>query len=223
MLSWSDDVRIIRLSQSTALSDIRKNLKAHGFESKIKQVQLESSSSHKITKNIERISISSATIDEIISAHSKRIKSSSTPITDPYSMLIYACKYGHSDLLSALIAKDAETCKHDSNLTTPLIHCLLNNQLECAEVLLESETNKQSSVNLTDKTGRTALIIATTKKMIDACMLLSSHGAEVDLCVNTDAVTPLSIACSSNSVEIAELLLNHGADINHINCNGQTH
>jgi ankyrin repeat protein len=75
-----------------------------------------------------------------------------------------------------------------------------------------------------NKNGDTPLLLATNSSYfhLEIVELLLQRGASVDARGGTDGCTPLYLAAFYGRLEFARLLLDHGADINSQNHNGET-
>jgi ankyrin repeat protein len=122
--------------------------------------------------------------------------------------------------------------KHGANVNgskssnhTPLhTACALQNVDVCCgmlKLLLKNGAN----VNGVDSSGKTALYIAAREGAIEVVTILLNHGAHVES-LDAFGSSPLIDCCLSNSslgkphIEIAELLISRGADMNLVNSDG---
>ena len=90
-----------------------------------------------------------------------------------------------------------------------------NNSKDMVKLLLEKESN----ANLKDLKGETPLFLAAKNSCVDVAKLLvenenHENSADVNIC-NNEGYGPLHEAARNNSLAIAEVLLNAGADVHH--------
>ena len=83
---------------------------------------------------------------------------------------------------------------------------------EVAEVLLHSGAH----IDQTDNEGRTALMKAVRAGHLCTVRYLISKGADINRTTNSNDANVLSLACGNGHFDIASLLLQHGADPNHL-------
>lgn len=87
-----------------------------------------------------------------------------------------------------------------------------------------------ASLNLTNKFGETALMIACDYNNIDYVRDLIDYGADINFIQrpdssnneDTDNQTALLIACKNHRPDMVKLLVEHGADINFVNCHSES-
>ena len=79
-----------------------------------------------------------------------------------------------------------------------------------------------ASVDIQDKNGTTALILAAAYNQVDLTKLLIQKNANLNVATKLDKYTALQLAIERKSNESAILLINAGADLNIINSEGKT-
>lgn len=77
-------------------------------------------------------------------------------------------------------------------------------------------------VDASSDQGDTALMVAVNNSNVGMCEFLLAHGANPNARRSTDGMSPLVIAASLGSVDIAKMLINGGADINTKTTSGVT-
>lgn len=108
----------------------------------------------------------------------------------------------------------------DESLHSPLINALLAERDDEVVDLLENGADV-NTVFKGKKSTTTALIEAARYHHVDSAITLLKHGAEVDAIDNLGE-TALFAACKSGSLEIVELLVDHGSNVNHACFDGYT-
>jgi ankyrin repeat protein len=130
-----------------------------------------------------------------------------------------ASRRGDTDVISIILNHGADVDAQDNGGSTPLHLAISDAQLLDAEpaigVLLEHGAN----VNLRNHEGQTALHKASSRRDdIDTMHIILKHGLDVNA-LDNNGLTPLDLA---NSERTVGLLLEHGANINLRNGQGQT-
>ncbi|KAK2607431.1 hypothetical protein N8I77_006103 [Diaporthe amygdali] len=166
--------------------------------------------------------------------------------TDVYGRvpLHYASMHGRLDMISALLAVDADTINlidHDN--FRPLVHAIIHNNLDCVQMLVEkgarlnsiSETD-HAPLNLACKHGSYAIVellltkgaqilpdaeglypqhlVARSARNADLLSLLKHFGADLDQIDKLYGWTPLVHAASEGNVPCLRALLDEGVDAN---------
>ncbi|KAK7957653.1 hypothetical protein PG988_012501 [Apiospora saccharicola] len=106
----------------------------------------------------------------------------------------------------------------DTALRTPLWYAVANGRKEVAEVLVANGANLECA----DDYGRTPLFAAAGDGLWDICDMLLRKGAQI---TRTDAYarrSPLSLAAQFGHESIVELLIEHGAHLDHAARQGLT-
>jgi ankyrin repeat protein len=136
-----------------------------------------------------------------------------------------ASRRGDTDIIRVLLKHGPDMDAQDNAGSTPLHLAISNAHPRDADqavgVLLEHGAN----INLPDHEGQTALHEASRRGDTDIISIILKHGPDVNALDNNGS-TPLRLAISdviSWDVEgVVGLLLEHGANINLPNCQGQT-
>ena len=115
---------------------------------------------------------------------------------------------GNKKIAQLLLDNGADIHSIDQEGRNSLIFSAMENRMEILSFLLE----KGADINSKDKGGRSPLIYAMKNiKMID---FLLKKGADIEI-KDKKQFTPLIYACSNGFVEIADLLLSNGANVNY--------
>ncbi|XP_052072937.1 uncharacterized protein LOC127711032 [Mytilus californianus] len=126
--------------------------------------------------------------------------------------LTTACEKGYTGIVALLLqeeAIDVNLCDKQDKLKTPLSLACCNGHTDIVRLLLE----KNSDVNLCDRSGNSPLYLACSKDYIDIVRMLLESNPDIDLC-NEDGETPLMIAIQNGCTDIACMLLEKDADVN---------
>ena len=169
-----------------------------------------------------------------------------------YSPCFLAAKRGHVDVLDVLIGAGAQLGLKDSRGFTPLCAGILSNRLDVVLKLLQggADANQQQCTGgatplmaaasleqecpsmmaallehgaLADTQGgdgATSLYLCVLRSDIQSAAVLLRHGAQVNLA--SENGSPLNLAAQIGCLGLVELLLAHGALINHRNIKGAT-
>ena len=136
------------------------------------------------------------------------------------SALILACRHYKDDakeecasIIQRLVAKGADmniACSFLSPIRgyqygTAFFEALITNRIEVLRLLLELGVR-------TDAVHQNPLVEACTMRNMAVIRLLLSHGADVNI-IDNGCRTCMSIACEHGYDDLAELLLDHGADM----------
>ncbi len=132
---------------------------------------------------------------------------------------VLADNVGEARLLAEF---DIKTLQIISNKRTALMDAVLKNNIEMAKVVLSVPDNVDS-INLWDREGLTALMLATQSGYVEMASLLIGAGAGVDRSAFTDnQETALMFAVNYHRKEMISLLLKHGAKVNEKSKDGRT-
>ncbi len=135
------------------------------------------------------------------------------------AVLHQALQRGHPDIIQLILSGanvDADAVDNDGS--TPLYLAASEAEvLSGAQLLLDHGAN----IDLRNKTGQTALHLASQRGRLDFMELLLNRGAMVDVPDN-DGFTPLHLAISKMERRATELLLKNGANIDLQNNKRQT-
>ncbi len=149
-----------------------------------------------------------------------------------YGLLHEAARYRDSETLQLLLDLGANPDIQDINGWTPLIHAAYRNHVPSIEILV----NKNANLELTTKNNYTALAIALGERKFWATRALVEAGANVNALIGDKNMTPLMIAAihhkskdrekniieGTEPIDIAKLLLEHGAKIDAQTTHGET-
>ena len=138
--------------------------------------------------------------------------------------LYYAALYGDSYIVTYLLGKGADPKKGASwrGGDTPLHVAAQCGYVDCVQVLLSNGV----PVDLRNNYGETALHLAARRRNTDVVRLLLSNGADANA-TDKRGGTPLEYPSGFvdnrqlNYQETVEILIEHGADVRHIDRNGE--
>ena len=131
---------------------------------------------------------------------------------------------GQVDILRWLLSHGADANTLSSNGFTPLSEAADGMQFEAIQVLL----GHNADINFADNAGRTPLYLvlyyrSSEEKFVDMVRLLLEHGADPNISTSDLAhSTPLHLAASRGLLEVARLLLSHGAKVDEKDGEGKT-
>lgn len=144
------------------------------------------------------------------------------PLNSGWTLLLYAASYAQPDVVEHLINKGANPNIHYDGFT-PLM-ALSNSassspqkRFQCLKYLLDSHANIES----VSKIKETALMFACKMQEIDFVSELLEHTKDLN-CYDSEQKTALFYAVADNRYEIANLLIERGADVNWINFRGSS-
>jgi hypothetical protein len=132
--------------------------------------------------------------------------------------LHYACENGHLKVVCQLLEKGAKVNAKDSTGGTPLMNAAKSGNPEIVRLLI----NKGALVNDRTKSNGWSALIASVplfievpkhSKPIEVMSVLLEHGADPNLDLGQTS-TPLMSACARGCIEMVDLLLSYGADVN---------
>lgn len=135
-----------------------------------------------------------------------------------FTALIHASSSGHKDIVSYLLANNANIDATTSNKgSTALIEASRYGHLEVVELLIQQGAN----INKANKFGWTSLICASMHYYEDVVTILLSKHADANA-VTKAGCTALLVASEKGSIDIVAALLQHGAIVNHAAENGES-
>jgi ankyrin repeat protein len=140
--------------------------------------------------------------------------------------LCAALRGGHANVAQLLLGHCVDVNFRCIAAVTPLHLTVSRGLPEITRILIE----RHADIDARDYYGRTPLHQATTglnseasdDNCFEVARILLEHGAHVDTQDDFDHSTPLHSASFCGSVRLTELLLQHGANVNMRNINGQT-
>jgi ankyrin repeat protein len=125
---------------------------------------------------------------------------------------------GHKDGVELLLEHGADIEAKTSFGITPLMSSLRWDRIEVTKLLIENGAN----VNPTTELGRTPLISSTIEGNLEMAKLLLDHDADISIKDNNYKMTALHFAALYGQLDIAEALLNKGANVNEMDGAGKT-
>ncbi|XP_020288060.1 ankyrin-1-like, partial [Pseudomyrmex gracilis] len=123
--------------------------------------------------------------------------------------LHFAVINGDIEIVKMLLDRSANINIGNQFGRTPLHNAMENKKIEIAELLLDYG----ATVNASDSFGVTPLCLAVRQRHVDGVKMLLDRSANVNTQTQWSGTTPLHDAMENKQIEIAELLLNHGANI----------
>ena len=131
---------------------------------------------------------------------------------DGFTPLHLAAANGYTKMAELLLASKADANAKDNNGSTPLHQAASAGAEHSA--LLEVLIAHKADVNAADANGLTPLHYASLADNATAAKVLLIHGARPDVRDRVDGNTPLIIAVGKGYMDVAEVLLANGADVN---------
>jgi ankyrin repeat protein len=128
--------------------------------------------------------------------------------------IIFASTMGNCDILNLLISKGVDINKKYKGMAS--VHwAVQEGQFASLQILCSNGAN----INDISEDGQTPLYISAAENNMAILKYLIMASAEIDLTKDT---TPFMISCILNHFDIANELLNSGANVNHRDCDGRT-
>ncbi|XP_061171672.1 ankyrin repeat domain-containing protein 17-like [Saccostrea echinata] len=126
-----------------------------------------------------------------------------------WSALWWACKGGHSSIVSYLIDKGANIHNTNKAGKTPLWAAIQSRKFDVVALLVE----KGIKINEQDTYGRTPIWWASNVGKEEILNIFIDHDGMVNICDHND-ISPLYTACYRSHIDCVKLLINHGANVN---------
>jgi ankyrin repeat protein len=130
------------------------------------------------------------------------------PLSELDKNLILSAYKGQLADVKTYIEKGADVNVQDQKQRTPLIFAASAGHTPVVEYLIEAGAD----VDMRDKDGQSALLYASKRGFNETVALLLDKGADVNLQSAKRGVSALMLAAVWDNVELAELLLDHGAN-----------
>lgn len=124
-----------------------------------------------------------------------------------------AANSGHVETAKVLLDSGA-----DADLGCPLAGAALKGDMEMMTLLLDHGARPDGPAS----TWRVPLIEACEYDHLQAVRLLLKRGANVNACTRYNAESALERACYSAGLDVLELIIENGADVNHRDGSGRT-
>lgn len=138
--------------------------------------------------------------------------------TRSFEELMNASLNGQIIIVKDLIEQEIDLNAADPYGRTALMLAAYNGHTEIARILIQ----EGAEVTKEDKEGRTALIFAASGPFPEPATLLLNQGAKVDLTDNVGQWSALMFASAEGNNDVVKILLEHGADINLKDKDGET-
>ncbi|MGA2704320.1 MAG: ankyrin repeat domain-containing protein [Isosphaeraceae bacterium] len=123
--------------------------------------------------------------------------------------LMVASLNGQLECVKLLITKGANPNSQDNELTTPLMYaCHTYESLEVARILVRMG----AQVDVQDKFGRTALMVASSNGLLDSVNILLSNSADPNI-ASANQETALTFAIVWNHPLVVKSLVESGANL----------
>lgn len=145
---------------------------------------------------------------------------------DPWNVtpLMHAAGNGHLEVVAELLRAKAKVNLTDKSFPgegggeTALHYAAFNGHVPAAKLLLEGKAD----VNKVSRFGRTPITVAVLEQHRDMVQFLLESGADPNAAGRYSGETPLHEAANLGLVELAQLLMKHGANINAKDSGGET-
>uniref|UniRef100_A0A8C2B6X0 Ankyrin 1, erythrocytic b n=1 Tax=Cyprinus carpio TaxID=7962 RepID=A0A8C2B6X0_CYPCA len=139
------------------------------------------------------------------------------PVSNRFTPLHVACKYGKVDVAELLLERGANPNAAGKNGLTPLHVAVHHNNLDVVKLLV----SKGGSPHSTARNGYTALHIAAKQNQLEVASSLLQYGANANS-ESLQGITPLHLASQEGQPDMVALLISKQANVNLGNKNGLT-
>ncbi len=156
----------------------------------------------------------SDTINNLLTTWGSNWIDSELPNSNYQYLLSIAAVHANIELFTLLVNTEAYVDVQDKEGRTPLLHAVTQNKIQHVELLLA----QGASLILHNRNHWTPLYVAANKNLMEiAQLLVTSENASAQMInyPNTAGGTALMIASMHGYIEMINLLLDNGADINH--------
>ncbi|XP_067054501.1 fibronectin type 3 and ankyrin repeat domains protein 1-like isoform X2 [Acropora muricata] len=135
------------------------------------------------------------------------------------SPLMIAAQKGYVDVAKVLLENSADVNFQSKSGKTPLMMASFSGNLEVAQLLRQHN----AYWDVVDRTGSTALHWAADGANLDVIRWMLQNGCSVDIKDETSGWTPLMrVAAVSGNVNVAKVLIHHGANVHTMDKEGKT-
>lgn len=138
--------------------------------------------------------------------------------SDKRSLLHHASQKGHSNLIEFLIKKGLNVNSLDDRGRTPLYLACYNYKFESVKTLISNGTE----INISGEYNPLDMASSNSYYGTEIVEFLLKNNADVNLVCRGTSVTPLMGALHQKKTDSLKLLLNAGANTNHIDANGES-
>ena len=138
--------------------------------------------------------------------------------TDKRNLLHHASQKGHPKLVEFLIEKGIGINSLDKRGRTPLYLACYDYKFDSAKVLV----SKGAEINISGEYNPLDIAGSNSYYGTEIVELLLDKGADVNIVCRGTSVTPLMGALHQEKTDALKLLLNAGANTNHIDSNGES-
>ncbi|XP_064630971.1 fibronectin type 3 and ankyrin repeat domains 1 protein-like isoform X2 [Lineus longissimus] len=155
-------------------------------------------------------------IEKVIASGDVNIE---TPDKYGFTALMQASQKGHKSVCELLISKGAYVDEPNESYKTALMLAAYSGRMEIVELLREHSAKYDTR----DKGGSAPLHYAVDGSKLDVIRWMMEDGADVNITDNTSGWTPLMrVAAVTGNRDVAKLLINKGATVDHKDKDGKT-